>query len=94
MDYPYWDYDEEDSTLYEPKNMCKYRIRKNMECGGLVSGSSGYCLIHLKTKCITCQSQATHNCEEDGCKTPLCDNRYCTTDHNIKKHIYQWKIKH
>ena len=92
---PYDDLDALDEPVDPPK-MCKFRITRTRTCGGLASGDSGYCLIHYKTPCEICHSQATHNCDDsdiDGCHAPLCDNRYCVASHNINNHVKTWSME-
>jgi len=79
-------YDEDDNELIG--NRCEFIMRTRDKCSGIVSGSVPYCIIHLRTECVICGGQATHMCTEGlDCRSPLCKNRYCTTAHNIAKHI-------
>ena len=83
--------DENDQNWRE----CQFKLKTGQECGKVVSGSPKviYCPEHLQTRCICCHSQATHICtttqigEDKVCRAPLCDNRFCETDHNSRVHV-------
>ena len=72
------------------ENQCEYIVKKligmNIKCHNKAMINSKYCKTHSTTKCW-CGSNATHNCQEVGhCDQALCNNSFCTTEHNCQNH--------
>ena len=78
----------------DKKKKCKFKLREDSQCDKPSLYQGDYCQEHSRLKCW-CGSQATHICyERYECQTPLCDNQYCSVEHNLKsghvRTIHQW----
>ena len=55
-------------------------------CGKPSMQGSKYCAEHSRKRCVTCDSQATHECSYAGsiavCGAPLCDDKECEEQHD------------